>query len=424
LGRVDNITHTLAGVVVAELALHLRQRGARRDAPTSLARAAWLASAGANNVPDLDFLYAGIIERPLGYLLHHRGHTHTFALAPLVALLPFAAAVALERWTARKAQEKEAPGRASWLFLYALSVLGCVTHVLLDATNNYGVHPFWPLDGAWVYGDTVFIVEPLWWVVLAAPLVFTPRSGWGRALLAIPPVAAIVLAIATRMVLPPFVALLGALTPLLVFASRRASRPARAWLAGGLGVAVLAVFAGSGALARGRAVEVLGETFPVARLHDLVLSPMPGNPICWSGLTVETEGTALRYRRLVVSTWPSAITAEGCHADPPREVMAPRVPITVPSAIDVRLYDTLEVPLDRLRTLAREDCRVAAFTVFSRAPFVLEAYDGTLVGDARYDMSRERSWSKMVLDGEAGECPPFVPGWDPPRADVLGAEAP
>lgn len=416
---MDNITHTLAGVVVAELALHLRQRPERRDAPVSLVRAAWLASAGANNVPDLDFLYAGILERPLGYLLHHRGHTHTFLLAPLVALLPFVAAVALERWTARRAREKDAPSRASWPFLYGLAVLGCVTHVLLDATNNYGVHPFWPFDGAWVYGDTVFIVEPLWWVVLAAPLVFSPRARWGRALLALPPLAAIVLAIATRMVLPPFVALLGALTPLLFFASRRASRPARAWLAAGLGAAVFVVFALTGALARGRAVEVLGETFPDARLHDLVLSPMPGNPVCWSGLTVETEGDALRYRRLVVSTWPSVITAEGCHADPPREVMAPRVPITDPSAIDVRLVDTLEVPLGRLRALVREDCRVAAFAGFSRAPFVVEAYDGTLLGDARYDMSRETSWSKMVLDGEPAECPPFVPGWTPPRADVL-----
>jgi inner membrane protein len=421
---VDNVTHTLAGIVIAEVVLAVRSRRSGRDPQPSLSRAAWLASAGANNVPDLDFLYAGIVERPLGYLLHHRGHTHTFALAPLVAILPFAAAVLLERWSARRAEPgrdaaARAPDRTSWPLLYGLSLLGCITHVLMDATNNYGVHPLWPFDGHWMYGDTIFIVEPLWWVVLSAPLLFTPKARWGRALFALPPIAAIVLAIGTRMVLPPFVAVLGALTPLLFVASRRATRPVRAATAAGLGVLVLVVFAVGGAGARARAEAELHARHPDEALHDVVLSPMPGNPFCWSGLTVQSDERSLHYRRIAVSTWPSAFTAEGCHVDPPREVMAPRVPITEPSGAEVQFFDTLSVPLDRMRALAREDCRVAAYLVFSRAPFVVEAYDGTLLGDARYDMSRDTSWSKMRLSEEIGACPGWVPGWEPPRADLL-----
>ncbi len=416
---MDNITHALAGIVVAEVALELRRRRTGKDAGATLTRAAWLASAGANNVPDLDFVYTGVIERPLGYLLHHRGHTHTLLLAPLLALLPWLAALALERWSARREKEKPPDGSHRAL-LYGLSLLGCVTHIAMDATNNYGVHPFWPFDARWYFGDTIFIIEPLWWVVLSAPLVFTASSRVGRVLFALPPIGAVVLAIVSGVVLPPFVALLGALTPLLFYASSRAFRPARAWLALGLGVLVPVTFAVAGSMARARGREVLAATFPESTLHDLVLNPMPGDPLCWNGLAVQTEGDELTYRRLAISVAPRFVTAEGCHTDPPRETSAPRTPITEGSTIDVRLVDTLEVPLSRMRALAQGDCRVAAFTLFSRAPFVVEAYEDGILGDARYDMSRDLSWSKMPLREDADvDCPGFLPGWIAPREDVL-----
>jgi inner membrane protein len=419
---LDNITHTLAGIAVAEVALELRRRRTGRDAGAAITRAAWLASAGGNNVPDLDFVYTGVIERPLGYLLHHRGHTHTLALAPLVALLPFAASLALERWSRRRTPEpapSEGEARSTRALLFALSLLGCVTHIAMDGANNYGVHPFWPLDARWVFGDTIFIVEPLWWVVLAAPLAFTAKRTWGRALLALPPIAAIALEIGSGMVLPPFVAILGALSPLLLFSSARLRRPGRAWLAAGLGVLVPIVFAMNGASARARASAVLAEIYPETTVHDIVLAPMPGNPFCWSGLSVQSDANSVHYRRLAVSTWPSAMTAEGCHTAPPRETRAPRTPVTERSDIDVLLHDTLEVPRERLASLAREDCRVRAFFLFSRAPFVVEGYEERLLGDARYDMSRDLSWSKMVLPDSPGNCPEFLPGWTPPRADLL-----
>ncbi|MBX7192974.1 MAG: metal-dependent hydrolase [Sandaracinaceae bacterium] len=423
---MDNVTHTLAGIVVAEAALELRRRRTGREASPALTRAAWLASALGNNVPDLDFVYAGIIERPLGYLLHHRGHTHTLLLAPLLALLPFAVALWLERrGRAREAASDASAKRADasaersvqWL-LFALSLLGCATHLAMDATNNYGVHPFWPLDARWYFGDTMFIVEPLWWVGLAAPLVFTAKSRLGRVLLAAPPIAAIALAITSGMVLPPFVAVLGALAPALIYASWRLRRTERAWLALSLGLTIPVVFAAFGAIARARADEVLAQAFPDETFHDVVLTPMPGNPVCWSGLSIGTDETTLRYRRFAVSTWPSAMSGEGCHTDPPRETSAPRTPIAEGSTVDVWLHDTLEVPLDRLRTLAHDDCRVAAYVLFSRAPFVVEGYEARLLGDARYDMSRDLSWSKMLLP-EEHECPGWLPGWEPPRRELL-----
>ncbi|WP_370466973.1 metal-dependent hydrolase, partial [Salmonella enterica] len=47
--------------------------------------------------------------------------------------------------------------------LAAIACLATLLHIALDFTNSYGVHPFWPFDNRWYYGDAVFIVEPLFW---------------------------------------------------------------------------------------------------------------------------------------------------------------------------------------------------------------------------------------------------------------------
>src|SRR5438067_5678669 len=40
----------------------------------------------------------------------------------------------------------------------------------MDSLNVYGVHPFWPFDANWYYGDLVFIVEPVFWIAFGIPL--------------------------------------------------------------------------------------------------------------------------------------------------------------------------------------------------------------------------------------------------------------
>src|SRR5688500_4126234 len=105
----------------------------------------------AANLTDLDHVYTGVTPAPMDYLLHHRGHTHTVAGVVVLAgalvlayrLLP----------PVRKLRTRER------LRLWMLIVAALVTHVLLDALNSYGVHPFWPIDPDWYYGDAVFIFE-------------------------------------------------------------------------------------------------------------------------------------------------------------------------------------------------------------------------------------------------------------------------
>jgi inner membrane protein len=40
----------------------------------------------------------------------------------------------------------------------------------MDSLNVYGVHPLWPFDPNWYYGDLVFIVEPVFWIGFGVPL--------------------------------------------------------------------------------------------------------------------------------------------------------------------------------------------------------------------------------------------------------------
>lgn len=50
--------------------------------------------------------------------------------------------------------------------LLIASILVSATHPLMDWTNNYGVRFLLPWDPRWFYGDLVFIIDPLLWMVL------------------------------------------------------------------------------------------------------------------------------------------------------------------------------------------------------------------------------------------------------------------
>src|SRR6185295_3005347 len=115
---------------------------------------------------------------PLGYLLHHRGHTHT-----LVGLLvQMAALAAVYRFLppVRRLLPDER------VRLWVLISVALLSHLLLDAGNSYGVHPFFPFDSRWYYGDAVFILEPWLWLLLGMPVAWmASRAGTRVVLLAL-----------------------------------------------------------------------------------------------------------------------------------------------------------------------------------------------------------------------------------------------
>ena len=132
----------------------------------------------AAEAPDLDIF--GNFGGPAFGFGHHRGFTHSFLGAFLVSglvvgfmyLIWRSGLVAglkslVGRVLGRKAQYNLQP---QWGLLYALAYLACMSHILLDFTNNYGIRPLWPFSEKWYSWDIVFIVEPVLLVLLIGGL--------------------------------------------------------------------------------------------------------------------------------------------------------------------------------------------------------------------------------------------------------------
>ncbi len=141
---MDNLTHSLVGLMLARVGLN--RLGAR---------ATELVIVGAN-LPDIDVVTA--IAGRLPYLEYHRGWTHSFVLAPVLALLP------LPVWWffARRRRSGWQPFACAWLAVFA----GIISHLLLDYLNTYGIRFLLPFSADWYRLDCVYIVDLWIWAIL------------------------------------------------------------------------------------------------------------------------------------------------------------------------------------------------------------------------------------------------------------------
>lgn len=196
---MDNLTHTFVGGALAASGLGRR---------SPLATATLLIGA---NLPDLDAL--SYFRSPDLALSFRRGWTH--GVLALVVLPPLLTA-AMMLWD-RVARGRGAPPvRPGELLL--LAYLAVASHPLLDWLNTYGIRLLMPFDGRWLYGDTLFIIDPWLWLLLGGAL-FLGGSGSRRALV--------------------LWGGLGLLTTLIVIAGAPSAGARLLWLAGILLLAVL-----------------------------------------------------------------------------------------------------------------------------------------------------------------------------------------
>lgn len=409
---MDNITHSIIGLGVAELLQRSlapeAQRAAQRGRHRLMLFSCWFAS----NMPDLDLFLTPLLPKPLGYLLEHRGHTHTLLWALPQALLLLAALWLF--WPGARALLKgSAAARAG---LGAALLLGLGLHLSMDFLNSYGLHPFYPFDPRWFYGDLVFIVEPLFWVALGAPLALMLARPVARGA-ALAALAGALLFFAARGFLGwGACAVLLGLGAGLALLQRRAGERGRGALLAGLAVCLgfIAVQGGAAALARQRIDAALQRIDPAARLLDVALTAYPSQPLCWSFVTLEMDEARDRYRlrRGVASLAPDALAPAACPAGLtgalPRRALAPGI------AADLELDGSLAA----LRALRRDDCHVAAWLRFARAPVV----EAGKVYDLRYSSLMKDNFSTLDLArARLQGCPASVPAWDFPRRDLLTA---
>lgn len=143
---MDSLTQLTLGAAVGE-AVAGRQAGYK--APL------WGAALG--TLPDLDVL-ANPFLTEAQTLVFHRSLTHSLlfvvVMAPLVG------------WALRRLHGAS-PSRRRWMVLVG-AVLG--THIGLDCLTSYGTQVFWPFSQYPVILATIFIIDPLYTVPLAAGL--------------------------------------------------------------------------------------------------------------------------------------------------------------------------------------------------------------------------------------------------------------
>src|SRR5689334_5637025 len=111
---MDNLSHSVAGLLAGEILHRALPAETEPALEQSRHRLLLISCSLASNFPDLDLIYASLLPAPLGYLLHHRGHTRTILYAFPQALL-----LALLTWlcwpAARRLLRGSATARLGWV---------------------------------------------------------------------------------------------------------------------------------------------------------------------------------------------------------------------------------------------------------------------------------------------------------------------
>jgi len=403
---MDNVTHSLIGAALGiALCNEWEERGKKIHRTLPI-----VASIGSNNFPDLDILYAPITQ-PLGLLLHHRGHTHTFVAAPLQGVVVYLLALLLARALKRTLSSSE------HTLILLVSMIGTVVHLLLDSLNSYGVHPWWPLNNDWYYGDTLFIVEPWLWLLILPYLIRGVQRQVLRYLLI--PLVLIAVALITLTGYVSHAAQVIAITTSLAFSLvvARAGTLRRASLyLTSIVLAILTLFGSASLLVKKGVEGVVREGY---RAIDVVASPSPANPFCWNYLLLQTSDTQL----LITGGRVGLLSNRFCDRYLPLyvETGKERMHSFQEGPIYGEVREGVEFPLLSLARLqeAAKHCNVSAFLRFARVPWLEEEGRNLELSDIRFQRQGRDNFASLRFNLDNAQCANFVPDWEYPRNDLL-----
>jgi inner membrane protein len=152
---MDNLCHTLAGAALGEAGL--KRRTALGSVTLMLA----------SNLPDIDVAVFATDTLAMSF---RRGWTHG-VVAQLV--LPVAFAVLMLGWD--RVRRRDRPS-AKFAALLLLSYAGVWLHVFMDWLNSYGVRLLKPFSDRWFYGDALYIVDPILYVIFGGAILLARRA--------------------------------------------------------------------------------------------------------------------------------------------------------------------------------------------------------------------------------------------------------
>ena len=366
----------------------------------------------AANAPDVDLFYTGIIEEPLGYLLHHRGHSHTLpGLAALGILIWSMTRLVPTAWRAARGSESR---------VILLIAVALISHLLMDTSNGYGTHLLYPLSSRWVYGDAVFVLEPWLWAILGVTIAVNAGRR-GRVVVALMTVF-LISALAYVGLLPiGVVAMMLGVVTAAAAGVRTWDRKRRAFAALLVTAAIFLTMAGVSRLVKreaGRAAAVLER----GELVDIVTDANPGVPWCWAVLTLQRAADptdTLVARRATLSllprVWPAASCASARLAarwSTAPELEERRRAVTSDAIVWHRVW---RIDVEQLRALDAGNCRVRAWLQFGRVPHVERGF----IHDLRFENPIGQNFTPMVVDDGSRGCPKYLTHWELPRRGVL-----
>jgi len=396
---VDNVTHALTGAAIAECAVPA-------GAPARLRAVFMVTGLVAANAPDIDLLYSGITAQPLGYLLHHRGHSHTWPGLALLGVLMWAILFALPQ--TRMALRGSLTARAVALIAVAL-----VSHLLLDAANSYGTHLFYPFSGRWVYGDAVFVLEPWLWAILGATIALNAGRVW-RSLVAVLTVLLIgALAVIGLLPLSALLLVVGAVGS-AAWITRTWDRRRRAAVALAAMTGFVLLMAGVSRVAKAEA-RAAATALNNGAIVDIVADANPGAPWCWAVLTLQRSGdnpnrTLVAHRAtlsLLPQVWPAASCASA--------KLSAQWSLDGAASRAIVWQRRWTIDLEALRTTAANNCRARAWLQFGRVPRV----ENGVIADLRFENPIGQNFTPMAVDVVSQGCPAYLTAWPWPRRQEI-----
>ncbi len=372
---MDNITHSLVGSLIGVA----WAKGDRTKRPLIAA------SILSNNLPDADFLYASLLSHPFGYLLHHRGHTHTVIGAVFCGVLSWII-VSVICWATRRPLDKKAQRS-----VLLISIFGGLIHITLDWFNSYGVHPFWPIVNRWYYGDTIFIIEPFLWITLSLALASLMNAKFYRFIASIPALLGILLIVFSGRVPPTIIIGSVIITSLFVLGFKSASQKiqSRIWLLLSFGVFIVFYISGQRAQEMLEKKQETGET----RFASFV-APSPANPFCWTAFQMIRKQDTIVYHRELLEPFHHFFSIN-C------------------AQYSLHQIETETLPYSTFKELTN-NCRWRAFLRFARVPSVTSCSQETCTADLRFSRNGRQNFTVYPLEGT---CPTEIPPWEPPILD-------